>query len=91
MCVFDKINDNCICKGPGGWNDADFIMTGGQGCKDNTPMVHCPGMTDIEYRTEFSLWSIMSSSLIVSTDVRNLTDIMKEVKSFLCQADWSDL
>ena len=36
-------------------------------------------MTDTEYRTEFSLWSIMGSSLIVATDVRNMTDIMKEV------------
>ena len=65
--------------GPGGWNDADFIMTGGQGCKDHTPMVHCPGQTDEEYRTEFAMWCIMGSPLIVSTDIRNMTDIMKEV------------
>ena len=33
----------------------------------------------MEYRTEFSLWSLGASSLIVATDVRNMTDIMKEV------------
>lgn len=40
---------------------------------DNTPMVHCPGQTDVEYRTEFTMWCMMSSPLIVSTDIRNMT------------------
>ena len=70
-------------SGPGGWNDADFIMTGGEGCKNKKPLVHCPGMTDVEYRTEFTMWCIMGSSLIVSTDIRNMTDIMKEVCPFV--------
>ena len=65
--------------GPGGWNDADFIYTGGQGCSDYKPLEHCPGQTDVEYRTEFSMWCIIGSSLIVATDIRNMTDIMKEV------------
>ena len=59
-------------------------MTGGQGCEDKTPMVHCPGMTDMEYQTEFTLWCIMGSSLIVSTDIRNMTDIMKKVCLSVC-------
>ena len=37
-------------------------------------------MTDTEYRTEFAMWCIMGSSLIVATDIRNMTDIMKEVR-----------
>lgn len=37
-------------------------------------------MTDTEYKTEFSLWCIMSAPLLVVTDVRNMTDIMKEVR-----------
>ena len=41
--------------------------------------VHCPGMTDTEYRTEFTLWCLMSAPLLVVTDVRNMTSIMKEV------------
>ena len=65
--------------GPGGWNDADFIYTGGQGCSDNRPLKHCPGQTDTEYRTEFSMWCIMGSSLLIATDIRNMTDVMKEV------------
>ena len=46
-------------------------------------MEHCPGQTDTEYRTEFSMWSIAASSLIVATDIRNMTDIMKEVWSYV--------
>jgi alpha-galactosidase len=65
--------------GPGGWNDLDFLMTGGQGCPSGRPLEHCPGQTDAEYRTEFSIWSITASNLLVSTDIRNMTDIMKQV------------
>ena len=69
--------------GPGGWNDADFIYTGGEGFADNKPLEHCPGQIDTEYRTEFSMWCIMGSSLLVAMDVRNMTDIMKEVGQLL--------
>jgi alpha-galactosidase len=41
--------------------------------------VHCPGQTDDQYRTEFAVWSITQSPLIVSTDVRNLTAVMREL------------
>jgi len=54
--------------GPGGWNDMDFLMTGGQGCKDDKNI--CPGMTQTEYVTEFSMWSLLASPLIVATDPR---------------------
>lgn len=57
-------------------------MTGGEGCPDNAPMAHCPGQTDVEYRTEFTMWCMISSPLIVATDIRNMTAIMKEVHYF---------
>jgi alpha-galactosidase len=34
-------------------------------------------MTEIEYRTEFSLWVMGAASLIVATDVRNMTTFMR--------------
>jgi alpha-galactosidase len=69
---------------PGAWSDMDVLMTGGQGCRQvrpysNNDTTHCPGMTDDEYITEFSLWNIMQSPLIVSTDIRNMTAIMNRV------------
>eukprot|EP01084_Bolivina_argentea_P002904 5415_1 len=65
------------------WGYGDFLMTGGEGCSgDSNPNIthkHCPGQSDIEYMTEFSMYAIVQSPLIVATDVRNMTDIMKKV------------
>jgi alpha-galactosidase len=65
---------------PGAWSYMDVLMTGGQGCpmekKASIYSAHCPGQTDIEYRTEFTMWSINQSPLIVGTDVRNMTLVM---------------
>ena len=58
-------------------------MTGGEGCADQcigsrndtgvcdfkTPK-HCPGQTDNEYRTEASLYTVVSSPIMVGTDIR---------------------
>lgn len=65
--------------GPGQWNYLDFVMTGGQGCPNKEPGARCPGMTDEEYRTEFSLWVIVASPIIVATELRNMTAIMHEI------------
>jgi len=48
--------------GPGGWNDADFLMPGyfWMGYEDQ--------------KTEFSFWSLVSSPLLVATDIRHLGD-----------------
>merc|ERR1719356_2139314 len=55
-------------------------MTGGQGCKNydvHTPQ-HCPAQSDNEYRTEVSLYGVMSSPMLIGTDLRDMTPIMKE-------------
>jgi len=66
---------------PFGWAYLDMIMTGGQGCKGQTSeeAKHCPGQTDNEYRSEFSIYAITGSPLLIGTDIRNFTDIMKEL------------
>jgi len=66
--------------GPYGWAYLDMLMTGGQGCKGQTvdQTLHCPGQTNNQYRTEFSLYAIVASPLVIGTDVRNMTNIMKE-------------
>jgi len=67
--------------GPYGWAFLDMTMTGGQGCKGQTAeeTLHCPQQTNNQYRTEWSLYSIVASPLLVGTDIRNMTTIMKEV------------
>ncbi len=55
--------------GPGRWNDPDMLEVGNG------------GMTDTEYRTHFSLWSIMAAPLLIGSDLRTASqatlDILK--------------
>jgi alpha-galactosidase len=46
---------------PGAWNDPDMLEIGNG------------GMTDAEYRSHFSLWSIMAAPLLIGTDLRRAT------------------
>ncbi|KAG0224805.1 hypothetical protein BGW41_004950 [Actinomortierella wolfii] len=48
-------------QAPGNWNDPDFIIVG-----DNE------GLTWEEQKSQFALWSIMASPLILSTQLRDL-------------------
>lgn len=77
---------------PFGWAYLDMMMTGGEGCADQgtggtgesghwnwTVPKHCPGQTDNEYRSEASFYMVVSSPLMVGTDLRLMTPIMKEL------------
>ncbi|MDF3983044.1 glycoside hydrolase family 27 protein [Luteibacter sp. PPL201] len=44
----------------GHWNDPDMLEVGNG------------GMTDVEYRSHFSLWSIMNAPLLIGTDLRKI-------------------
>lgn len=44
--------------GPGHWNDPDMLEVGNG------------GMSDTEYRSHFSLWSVMAAPLLIGTDLR---------------------
>ncbi len=46
--------------GPGHWNDPDMLEVGNG------------GMTDVEYRTHFSLWAVLAAPLIAGNDLRNM-------------------
>jgi alpha-galactosidase len=53
--------------GPGHWNDPDMLEIGNG------------GMTDTEYRTHMSLWSILAAPLIAGNDIRSMSDSIKEI------------
>merc|ERR1712228_495910 len=75
-------SNNSAMTGEYAWAYGDFLMTGGQGCKgeyNNEEHLHCPGQSDVEYMTAFSIFAISGSPLLVATDIRNMTDIMKKV------------
>ena len=74
-----------------GWPDPDFVYTGGQGCNStdpgpahgnpgpNPPGVRCPGQTDDEYVSEYSVWAIAGGQMILAADPRNMTDLQRRV------------
>lgn len=57
------------------FNDADMMCVGlhGTGRSSNDLCKTGPGMTDDEYRTQFSLWCMWSSPLTLSFDVRHIS------------------
>ncbi len=52
---------------PGHWNDPDMLEIGNG------------GMTDDEYRTHMSLWSILAAPLLAGNDLRNMTPAILEI------------
>jgi alpha-galactosidase len=53
--------------GPGRWNDPDMLEVGNG------------GMTDTEYRSHFSLWSIMAAPLLIGSDLRGASEETFEI------------
>ncbi len=63
-------------SGPNRYNDADMMCVGlhGTGKSSNDLCATGPGMTQTEYRTQFSLWCMWASPLTLSFDVRKISD-----------------
>jgi alpha-galactosidase len=53
--------------GPGHWNDPDMLEVGNG------------GMTDTEYRSHFSLWSVMAAPLLIGTDLRKASQATLDI------------
>ncbi|WP_433335705.1 glycoside hydrolase family 27 protein [Spirillospora sp. CA-294931] len=55
--------------GPGAWNDPDMLEVGNG------------GMSDVEYRSHFSLWSVLAAPLIMGNDLRTMSPATKTILS----------
>ena len=53
--------------GPGHWNDPDMLEVGNG------------GMTNTEYRSHFSLWSILAAPLLAGNDLRSMTPEIRDI------------
>jgi alpha-galactosidase len=53
--------------GPGHWNDPDMLEVGNG------------GMSATEYRSHFSLWSMLAAPLIAGNDLKNMPPEIKEI------------
>lgn len=60
-------NDLAPAAGPGHWNDPDMLEVGNG------------KMTDDEYKTQMSLWSLFASPLLAGNDVRSMLQSTKEI------------
>ncbi len=64
---FDQQMGREAYANPGHWNDPDMLEIGNG------------GMTDIEYQTHMSLWSILAAPLLAGNDIRSMTDSTKAI------------
>ena len=60
-------NDLAPYASPGHWNDPDMLEIGNG------------GMTDDEYKTHMSLWSILAAPLLAGNDLRNMSHDVLEI------------
>jgi alpha-galactosidase len=58
---------------PGAWNDPDMLVVGiyGKGASAND--LDANGCNDTEYKSQMSLWAMLSAPLLISADVRNIS------------------
>jgi alpha-galactosidase len=61
---------------PGGFNDYDMLIVG---LKGQSQQLVGAGCTDVEYRTHFSMWSILGSPLIACNDLRTMDAATKTI------------
>ncbi len=64
------IRENAVrayAGGPGGWNDPDMLEVGNG------------GMTDVEYRTHFSMWAMMAAPLIAGNDLARMSGATRDI------------
>lgn len=57
------------------FNDMDMLVVGMHG-KGNVGLTGC---TDVEYKTHFSLWSLLNSPLFIGCDIREMSDETKRI------------
>ncbi|MGH9529675.1 MAG: alpha-galactosidase [Terriglobales bacterium] len=67
LAILDQQDGLESYAGPGHWNDPDMLEVGNG------------GMTNVEYRTHFSLWAILAAPLIAGNDLRDMTPEVHDI------------
>lgn len=71
--------DKMSCTGSFCHNDMDMLVVGMRGGSNDAFIGKIGGCTDVEYRTHFALWSMMSSPLMIGCDVRKADAATKDI------------
>ena len=75
MTSIDVVSNLARFAGPGGWNDPDMLVVG----LNNTGFIKGGGCTEIEYRTQMSMWCMLAAPLMIGCDVRNMDETTKSI------------
>ena len=67
VAIVDEEAEIYSYAGPGHWNDPDMLEVGNG------------GMTDLEYRSHFSLWAILAAPLIAGNDLRDMRPEIRDI------------
>ena len=67
MAIIDQEAAIYSYAGPGHWNDPDMLEVGNG------------GMTDVEYRSHFSLWVLLAAPLIAGNDLRSMRPEIRDI------------
>jgi alpha-galactosidase len=67
LIILDANNVYASFAGPGHWNDPDMLEVGNG------------GMSDLEYRSHFTMWAIMAAPLIAGNDLRTMSQATRDI------------
>ncbi|HEY9248698.1 MAG TPA: NPCBM/NEW2 domain-containing protein [Rariglobus sp.] len=70
--IFDKQPAFAALQHPGAWNDPDFLVIGIDGKGASANDVGAKGATETEYRSQMSLWCLLSAPLTMTADLRTI-------------------
>jgi len=80
LTAIDAMTDLERFVTPGGWNDPDMLVIGLR----NSGYIKGGGCTDVEYRTQMSMWCMFSAPLMIGCDLKTMSE---ETKSILLNND----
>jgi alpha-galactosidase len=71
--AFEEQPKSAQLQHPGGWNDPDLLVTGIRGKGSSANDLGAKGADDTEYRSQVSLWAMLSAPLMASADLRKVS------------------
>jgi alpha-galactosidase len=75
MASVDAVTNLARFAGPGAWNDPDMLVVG----LNNTGNIKGGGCNEIEYRSQMSMWCMLSAPLMIGSDIRNMDESTKTI------------
>ncbi len=67
LTILDANSVFASYAGPGHWNDPDMLEIGNG------------GMTDVEYRSQFTMWAMSAAPLIAGNDLRTMSQATRDI------------